>query len=121
MNKTLTTKILGENTMQKSYYDQLSNLCFCLKKMKKNCQDHNWEALAINEKEREKIMKELQLLQADNPIESATEGATDIIKLTKEVIQLNKEVIDVANENKDESEKALLEIKRNIKKTSLYQ
>jgi hypothetical protein len=99
--------------MQKNYSDHLSSLCFYLKEMKKNCQEYNWESLTKNEKEREKIMKELKLLQPDDSIES--------IKLTKKVIQLNKEVMDIANENKDESEKALLEIKRNLKKTNFYQ
>jgi len=50
----------------------------------------------------------------------ATSNKDDITSI-QEVMKLNEEVISFVESNKENAEKSLLTIKRNKKKTSLYQ
>lgn len=81
--------------------------------MKINCDEKNWESFYKNENFRTEMMEKLKQIEADA-------SHNDMVTI-KEIIELNKELACLAQANKDDAEKALLDIKRNIKKSSLYQ
>jgi len=99
--------------MNPHFSQLLSEILLCLKKMKINCEEKNWEAFYENENSRTELMEKLKKMDAD--------ASQDDMVTIKAVIELNKELTCLAQTNKDAAEKALLDIKRNIKKTSLYQ
>jgi flagellar motility protein MotE (MotC chaperone) len=81
-------------------------------KMLSHGQQENWDALAACEKERENIISEITA----KPL---AENAADS-EVLREIIGLNEKVLALSKANQEHYSQALLDLKRNSKKTSLY-
>jgi flagellar motility protein MotE (MotC chaperone) len=75
-------------------------------------QQDEWDALAACEKERENIISEITA----KPL---AENAADS-EVLREIIGLNEKVLALSKANQEHYSQALLDLKRNSKKTSLY-
>jgi flagellar motility protein MotE (MotC chaperone) len=75
-------------------------------------QQEEWDALAACEKERENIISEITA----KPL---AENAADS-EVLREIIGLNEKVLALSKANQEHYSQALLDLKRNSKKTSLY-
>jgi flagellar motility protein MotE (MotC chaperone) len=81
-------------------------------KMLSHGQQGEWEALTACEKERENIISEI----TEKPLaKNAADG-----EILREIIELNGKVLALSEANQEHYSKALLDLKRNSKKTSLY-
>ena len=81
-------------------------------KMLSHGQQDEWDALAACEKERENIISEITA----KPL---AENAADS-EVLREIIGLNEKVLALSKANQEHYSQALLDLKRNSKKTSLY-
>jgi flagellar motility protein MotE (MotC chaperone) len=81
-------------------------------KMLSHGQQEEWDALAACEKERENIISEITA----KPL---AENAADS-EVLREIIGLNEKVLTLSKANQEHYSQALLDLKRNSKKTSLY-
>jgi flagellar motility protein MotE (MotC chaperone) len=81
-------------------------------KMLSHGQQEDWDALAACEKERENIISEITA----KPL---AENAADS-EVLREIIGLNEKVLALSKANQEHYSQALLDLKRNSKKTSLY-
>ncbi len=91
-------------------YTQLLELT---KKMLTHSEKKEWDELIAYEKKREAIIEEI----TGKPL-AANSSDSDTLR---EIIVLNEKVLAVTKENQENYGKALLDLKRNTKKTSLYQ
>jgi replicative DNA helicase len=81
-------------------------------KMLRHGQQDEWDALAACEKERENIISEITAKPlAENVADS---------EILREIIGLNEKVLALSKANQEHYSQALLDLKRNSKKTSLY-
>jgi flagellar motility protein MotE (MotC chaperone) len=81
-------------------------------KMLSHGQQDEWDALAACEKERENIISEITA----KPL---AKNAADS-EVLREIIGLNEKVLALSKANQEHYSQALLDLKRNSKKTSLY-
>jgi flagellar motility protein MotE (MotC chaperone) len=75
-------------------------------------QQGEWEALVACEKQRENIISEI----TEKPL---AENAADS-EILREIIGLNEQILALSKVNQERYSQALLDLKRNSKKTSLY-
>ena len=75
-------------------------------------QQGEWEALVACEKQRENIISEI----TEKPL---AENAADS-EILREIIGLNEQILALSKVNQEHYSQALLDLKRNSKKTSLY-
>lgn len=95
--------------MNNTYTDLLK----ITQKMLTHAENQEWEKLSNYEKQREVIIEKI----TEKPL-AANNSDSDILH---EIIILNEKVLAITKENQELYSKALLDLKRSTKKTSLYQ
>jgi len=81
--------------------------------MKINLQEDQWDKFYESDIKRKKIMAALHTLKP--------EKTKECIDTLKTIMELNKDIIEISKINKEKTGTSLIDIKRNIKKTSFYQ
>jgi len=95
--------------MNNAYTDLLE----ITQKMLTHAEKKEWDELITYEKQREVIIEKI----TEKPLaENNADGDT-----LHEIIILNEKVLAITKENQERYSKALLDLKRSTKKTSLYQ
>lgn len=82
-------------------------------KMLTHAENKEWDELITYEKQREVIIEKI----TEKPL-AENNADSDILH---EIIILNEKVLAITKENQERYSKALLDLKRSTKKTSLYQ
>ncbi len=95
--------------MNNAYTDLLE----LTKKMLAHSEKKEWDELIACEKQREEIIEEI----TKEPLAAKSSDSDTLHK----IISLNEEVLTITKENQENYSKALLDLKRSTKKTSLYQ
>lgn len=81
--------------------------------MLEHCENAEWEALAQAEEKRKELMEKIPKTIQGN--------CQEYIETTQKALTINNKIIELTENNKLENQKELLNLNRNLKKTSLYQ